>query len=629
NIFPLFGKKIDLEELRLTKPKIIIKKLSETEFNFSDLIEQQPKTKNKKNSGDKNTSDLSYSALGIYIKNIIQSKKQNAEKDQWDFFINRLAVASSNLIFEDRSLDTLARFNINPANLTINNLHPMSRDTSTLSLNFKLSDGGDASAKGKITLEPFSADINLKVNKMNFKQAKPYLEQFAYLRLNNGKLNIDGILKFKMTDENKMPDVSFKGIGGIDDLDLYDTKENERFLEWGSLTTTGIAAQTNPVIIAIGEITLDKLYTRIAIAEDQTINVQKVFKAISDSTLKTDTLKVKAGFDYNKINSGSISFAFAKNKDTLSSQIGSPKLESSQSTDTSLYGFRFDIGNIKIQNSEMFFSDFSLPLKFAANIHDFNGEIIGISYGSPLGAAADFQGIIDKYGLVRIKGNMDPFAPMNYSDIKMNFNNIELTSLSPYSAKFMGYMIESGKLSLDIQYLLEKGMLTSYSKIFLNKTELGDEVEGEEGFGIPMKLALSLLKDGDGNIDLDLEVKGDLNDPEVDTGTLIWWAVKRVLLTIVTAPFRFLGNLLGINGDDLEFVDFDPGESKLLPNQIEKLDNLNKALNKRPNITLEIYGAVDTVTDAQAIRLRKLKDAFTKRMTTAVTDSLMDPMKVD
>jgi hypothetical protein len=218
---------------------------------------------------------------------------------------------------------------------------------------------------------------------------------------------------------------------------------------------------------------------------------------------------------------------------------------------------------------------------------------------------------------------------MEYSDIKTNFNNIELTNLSPYSAKFMGYVIESGKLSLDVEYVLEKGMLKSYSKIFLNKIELGDEVEGQEGFGIPVKLALALLKDGDGNIDLDLEVEGDLNDPQVNTGTLVWWAVKRVLVSIVTAPFKLLGNLLGLSGDDLEFVDFDPGESRVLPNQIEKLANLNKALNERPGITLEIYGAVDTVVDAQAIRSKKLKDTFTKRMTKSIGDSLVDPMKVD
>lgn len=628
NVLPLFSSKIELEKISISAPKVVIKKISDTEFNFSDLMGQQPKIKNKKaNSIDEpKSTDIKYSSIGLEIVNAVQSKNQNQKNDNWDFIINQFEVSGLNLTFDDQSLDSQkVKLNIDGANLTINKLHPMSRDASTFSLDFKVRDGGKASAKGKFTLEPLSADFKLNVDKLNFKQTGPYLSEFAYLRLDDGKLNVDGFLKFKMGNKNEMPDVSFNGTAGVDDLVLYDTKVQERFLEWGSLSTTGISAQTNPIVVAIGEINFYKLYSRIAIAEDQSINVQKVFKFASvDSTITRDSSKTKLAINDNLNNAEDVFFKPTKTVSSLVSQINSLK-----NTDTTLSNFNFDIGRINIDSSAMFFSDFSLPLKFAAKIHDLNGEIIGISYGNPLGAAIDLEGIVDEYGLARINGNMDPFDPLGYSDIKTNFNNIELTNLSPYSAKFMGYMIESGKLSLDIQYLVEKGLLKSYSKIFLNKIELGDEVEGQEGFGLPVKLALSLLKDGDGNIDLDLEVEGDLNDPEVNTGTLVWWAVKRVLVSIVTAPFNLLGNLLGLNGDDLEFVDFDLGESKLLPNQIERLANLNKALNERPEITLEIYGAVDTVVDAQAIRTKKLRDVFTKRMTTSVKDSSIDPMKVD
>ncbi len=628
NVLPLFSSKIELDNISISNPKVFIKKLNDNEFNFSDLMGQQQNQKSKKaNSNDLGKElEAKYSSIGFEIINTVQSINQNLKNDHWDFIINRFDVKNLSLTFEDRSLDSQnVKISIDGANLSINKLRPMSRDASTFTLDFKMREGGRASANGKFTLEPMSADFKLKIDKINFKQTGPYLAEFAYLRLDDGKLNVDGFLKFKMGKENEMPDVSFNGTAGVDDLVLYDTKVQERFLEWNSLTTTGIKAQTNPIVVAIGEISFYKLYSRIAIAEDQTINVQKVFKSVAaDSTAIKDTLKTKFAINDGLTNSSDAIITFTRTANLLVSQTNSLN-----KTDTTLANFNFDIGSISIDSSAMFFSDFSLPLKFAAKIHNLNGEIIGISYGNPLGAAIDLEGTVDEFGLARIKGNMDPFDPLGYSDIKMNFNNIELTNLSPYSAKFMGYLVESGKLSLDIEYLVEKGLLKSYSKIFLNRIELGEEVEGQEGFGIPVKLALSLLKDGDGNIDLDLEVEGDLNDPEVNTGTLVWWAVKRVLVSLVTAPFKFLGNLLGLNGDDLEFVDFDPGESKLLPNQFERLANLNKALNERPGITLEIYGAVDTVIDAQSIRTRKLRNAFTQRMTTTVKDSTIDPMKVD
>lgn len=278
----------------------------------------------------------------------------------------------------------------------------------------------------------------------------------------------------------------------------------------------------------------------------------------------------------------------------------------------------------------MYFSDFSLPLKFASKIHQLNGEITGLSSENPLGAELKMEGTVDEYGHAKIDGKMDPFDPIAYSNLKMNFHNIELTNLTPYTVEFLGYEVESGKLSLDIAYKIDKGVLTSYNKIFLNKFTLGDEYEGQEGLGLPIKIAVALLKDADGNIDLDLEVEGDLNDPETDTGALVWWAVKRVLTTIVSAPFRFLGGLLGIGGEDLESVDFEVGSAELENHQFEKMINLSKIMTERPGIVLEIYGAVDTIMDGRAIREAKFDNVYNLRITgKTVTDTTASQNRTD
>ena len=628
SFFPLVKKRFELDKVRLTNPNLVIKKLSETEYNFSDLLGEQPKTSKKRVNSNQTShrKNVTYSALGFQTELAAQTKNKKEKEEKWDFLVNQILIEKLDFTFEDRSLDSLVKINIDDANLIVTHLRPQTKDVSSFSLNLKMRAGGNAKASGKFVLEPMSADINLNVQKINFKQTGPYLAQFAYLRLDDGKLSITGDLKFKMDKKNEMPNITFLGNAGIEDLVLFDTKEKERFLECKAISTVEISARTNPIAVAIGEINLQELYTRIAVKEDKSFNVSKVFKFnVKDSLSVPDTVKAKAISDFSKLGAGEFTYTFTKSQNLFTS-----RTDTAQANTAVKANFNFDIGRIRVKNSEMFFSDFSLPLKFAAKIHKLNGEIMGVSYGNPLGAAVDLEGTVDEYGLARIKGNIDPFDPISYSDIKMNFNNIELTSLSPYSAKFMGYMVEKGKLTLDIEYLIEKGILTSNNKIFLNKLELGEEVETEEGgLGIPVKLVIALLKDGDGNIDLDLEVEGDLNNPEMDTGKLAWWAVKRVLTTIVTAPFRFLGNLLGFNGDDLEYIDFDPGESKLLPNQFEQLEKLSKALNEKPGISLEIYGAVDTVTDANAIRTKKLNNEFTKRMTTAAKDTLMDPMKLE
>jgi len=192
--------------------------------------------------------------------------------------------------------------------------------------------------------------------------------------------------------------------------------------------------------------------------------------------------------------------------------------------------------------------------------------------------------------------------------------NIDLTKLTPYSGKFAGYEIEKGKMSLDLEYIIRNGQLVGKNEMLLEKLTLGDEIESPDATSLPVKLAIALLKDGDGNIDLNLEVEGDLNDPQVNMAALVWQALTKVLVNVVTAPFRFLGNLLGLSGDEMEYVQFEPGSIELTPPQHERLGNLAKALNERPALKLGVHGVSDMVVDARAIREGKFEVILQQRM---------------
>ena len=187
--------------------------------------------------------------------------------------------------------------------------------------------------------------------------------------------------------------------------------------------------------------------------------------------------------------------------------------------------------------------------------------------------------------------------------------------MTPYSGKFMGYRIKRGKLSLGLEYDIKQAQLKADNKILLEKLYLGEKMESPDAVGLPIKLAIALLRDKNGNIDLDLAVHGDLNDPKVNTASLIWQALKKVIVKICTAPFRFLGNLLGIGGgDDMEFVEFEGGASRLTPPQHERLDNLGKALTERPQLKLQVRGAYDKNIDPAAIRKREFESLVMSRL---------------
>ncbi|MEN8193149.1 MAG: DUF748 domain-containing protein [Bacteroidota bacterium] len=556
NFFPLFSKEIDIEELQFSHPDVTLIKKREG-FNFSDLIPPEEEADTSK------------------------------EEMDWDILIRKLELQKLNVYIQDRSVEPFAEIHIDSIDILLTNIHPFTTDTTKFTVEFEIREGGSGSIEGIFTQIPMLTELSLDIDSISILPSQPYVSQSAYLRIDGGEINAEGNVHFEM-NEDSIAIASYNGTMGMNNLNLFDTQKEEKFLAWNRLENVGVEINSEPVSLNVDSILIDGLYSRVAIAEDQTINAIDVFEPTF------------------------------RNTDTTS-------VEESDSSD-----HKFDLGIINISNSEMYFSDFSLPIKFAVRIHSLNGKIGGISTGNPIGAIIDMEGTVDEYGYTRIEGNMDPFAPLNYTNIAMNFHNIDLTEMDGYSAKFVGYEVDKGKLSLDLEYLIKNGMLTSSNQIFFNQLILGKEVESEESLGPIIKLAIALLQDSEGNIDMDIEVEGDLNDPEVSTGKLVWWAVKRALTTIVTAPFRFLGNLLGIsNGNELEFVDFKVADTSLAPHQIEKLVSMTKALNKRPGLSLGIYGAVDTVADKYKMQKIKFDSLFTFRLKEASSDESITTASAD
>ncbi len=172
------------------------------------------------------------------------------------------------------------------------------------------------------------------------------------------------------------------------------------------------------------------------------------------------------------------------------------------------------------------------------------------------------EGVVDEYGLARFAGDLSPFAPTDYMNVTATFRNVELTSMTPYSAKFAGYRIASGKLDADLEYLIQQRQLKGDNKIIVDQLTLGERVESPDAVNLPLELGIALLKDADGKIDLGLPVSGNLDDPQFSIGGIVWKAVVNVLTKIVTAPFRALGALLGVGSEELEGVSFDRGQRR-------------------------------------------------------------------
>jgi hypothetical protein len=259
--------------------------------------------------------------------------------------------------------------------------------------------------------------------------------------------------------------------------------------------------------------------------------------------------------------------------------------------------FPVNVQTLRIEAGALAFADLSLTPQFATRIHNLNGFVNGLSTIPDRRTQLKLEGQVEDYGTAKIGGETNLSDPKRFTDIAMVFRNLEMTSMTPYSGTFAGRRITSGKLSLDLEYKIENSRLLGNNKIIVDQLTLGESVDSPKAISLPLDLAIAILKDADGVIDIGLPVKGDLEDPEFGFGQIIWKALKNLLTKIVTAPFRALAALFGGEEVDLETVAFEPGRSDLPPPEKEKLHKLVMALEQRPQLKLIVQGRYSPEAD--------------------------------
>jgi hypothetical protein len=233
-----------------------------------------------------------------------------------------------------------------------------------------------------------------------------------------------------------------------------------------------------------------------------------------------------------------------------------------------------------------------------------DGTISGLSSDPAARAKVDIAGKVDRYAPVKITGDVNYLAAESFTDVTARFENIDLSTFNPYSGKFAGYIIDKGKLSVLTHYRVENRRLDAEHKIRIDQLELGGKVDSPDAIGLPLKLAIALLKDRNGVIDLDLPISGSVDDPTFRIGPIIWKMFVNLLGKIVTAPFALIGSLFG-GGEELSFLDFAPGSAELDAANRAKLESLRTGLVERPALRLDIPAAADPVADRAALEARR------------------------
>jgi hypothetical protein len=268
------------------------------------------------------------------------------------------------------------------------------------------------------------------------------------------------------------------------------------------------------------------------------------------------------------------------------------------------------IETVTLQGGTIDFSDKSVNPEFSAKLSEIGGRVSGLSSEETSLADMEFRAKLNDYAPLEITGKINPLKKDLYVDLKARFKDMDLSPMTPYSGKYVGYTIEKGKLSFDLKYLIDKKKLDSTNVIFLDQFTLGDRVESPTATKLPVKLAIALLKDRNGEIKLDIPVSGSLDDPKFRIWGIIWQIIVNLITKAVTSPFALLGSIFG-GGEELSYLEFDYGLATISEPNLKKIDTLIKALSERPALKLDIEGHVDLEKDREGLKQflfqRKLK----------------------
>jgi hypothetical protein len=482
--------------------------------------------------------------------------------------------------FEDRAASPAVKLRIAEARIEAKDLDSGRGSKARFDIAARVGVKGRVRADGTFGAEPLAVDARVVASAVDLVPLRPYLEGQANVVVTSGFVNAKGRITF---GDSGAAGAAGRYVGDVvvSDFDSLDRPTSQELARWKTLRVTGIDLASAPFSVAIDAVALDRFYSRLILGADGKLNVLQLLRPDA-STQATPPAE------------GSVPAA--------------APVPASERRDIPA-----SIGRIQVSGGEVEYSDFFVKPNYSAHLTGFDGKVSAL--GPAQAGAVEITARVDGTAPVDIRGTVNPFAKQLALDLTGKATGVDLPPLTPYSVKYAGYGIEKGKLTMEVHYKLDDRKLTATNKLVLDQLTFGERVESPTATKLPVLFAVSLLKDRNGVIDLDLPISGTLDDPKFSIWGVIGQIFRNLLTKAATAPFALLGALVG-GGEQLAYIEFAPGHAALTPAAEAKLASLAKALADRPGLKLDAAGRAIPDVDGpglkraaleQAIRIRKQK----------------------
>ena len=468
-------------------------------------------------------------------KSASKSKENEFKFDVKNISVNNADIALTHLFEGEKIAHKFDNLFVKVANLSSDFNKPFDAKVA-----MKSSQKLNLDVESKIKIEPLDVSAKIKLNDTNLPKYFAYAKPFLEADLASGQLESSAEISYAK-------DIKADAKVSIKDISL-NGKKTEKLIAFKSLDLEKISFAKND--LAISGVSLNSPFIKAHLSKERKFNLSQIVKEDKNKA------KTEAKPETKKVAS--------KKDDEL----------------------KFSVKNFSLKNGEVDFSDASLFMPFATTISKLNGKLTDIDKKRP--SSGEFQGVVGKNGFAQITAKLFPFELKQNTDIKLDFKNIDLVNVTPYSGQFVGYKIKKGKLNLNLNYSVTDSKLNGSNFINFDSLTLGEKVDSKDAVNLPLSLAISILSDQNNQINIDLPVEGNLDDPDFKYGGVIWAAVKKLFADITLAPFRFLGNALGLGSKDLSSIDFLAGSSELISSEVPKIADFIKLTGSKPKMKLSI-----------------------------------------
>jgi len=514
----------------------------------------------------------------------------------WRIALKSVQLAQADLSFTDHTVAAANRGQ--PARLQWNQITARVDDIALplengkawpVTLQWSEAPTGAVKLGGTLTPQPLAADLQVDIAGVDVVRLQPYFGQFSNAALTSAFLSVKGHASVALP-EGSAPRAGFEGSLGVANARAVDRVSGDDFARWRGLELPAVQVRYNtgpvPVEVNLGTVTLSDFFTRVILNADGRLN-------LADIVARPDAQRPTS---LTQATPAPATGAVQRDGATVAPVPAAPVASSGPAP-------VIRVGQVRLQRGNVNFSDFFVKPNYTTNLTGIGGSISRVASDDPAPADVSIEGRVDDDAPVRLVGQVNPLSRVLFLDLAAQARGIELTRLTPYAAKYAGYPITKGKLTVDLKYRIENGKLEASNHLFLDQLTFGDKIESPDATKLPVMLAVALLKNSRGEIDINLPISGSLSDPDFSIGGIILRVIGNLIVKAVTAPFSLLASIFG--GSDtveLSFLEFAPGAADLGDAQRKALDTLGKALQDRTGLKLEITGRVDPAADIEGVR---------------------------